>query len=419
MRILLMMTKNWTDEWDRERFQNLSDWINLYIGNTGNLMWMNGARFICQLPENSFDFYDWFAMNEREKEYKEQICREYDAVVFPTANALQEDMRFLCAINDLIRGITIPIFFLGIGLTLTKGGTVNSLYEIIKEPFLELIHIVEKSGGAFGVRGYLTKELFDLAGAGELATVIGCPSMYQNGILKITEEKVREEEFRVALNGKAGDFKRPVFRSAFKDDKTVYICQDQFGKTLCSEYPGLSALMKQFGYWATRALAGDQIRYFYRLDKWYRYVKNSVDFSFGLRIHGNLISLLAEKPACVYLPERADLRVSELAEYFAVPTYTDSRNTKNLYEVYRETDYSAFNKKFMENFERYETFLKNHGLVKVLPREKTWLEANNDGAFEKENKGREEGYIFDFEQVHNDFESMGMVKHILYRNKFH
>lgn len=240
-----MLTGNWTDTEAMKNAQDISAWIDNYIGNTGNLMFMNAARFIAGLPGNSYEFYDWYKMNGDADAYKDEINETYDCVLYPMANVLQSNTAYLENVMKLIKGITIPVFVLGIGLTLDEGVTIQELFQYIQQPVQEFLDIVGKSGGAIGCRGYITKELLDKAGAGELVTATGCPSMYQSGILHISEERVPEESFRVALNGRVQDFTDRVYRKALEDKKAVYICQDQYGKAFYGKKMFLRELISQ------------------------------------------------------------------------------------------------------------------------------------------------------------------------------
>lgn len=368
MKCLIMLTGNWTDTEAMKKAPDISAWIDNYIGNTGNLMFMNAARFIAGLPGNSYEFYDWYKMNGDADAYKKEINENYDCVLYPMANVLQGNTQYLQNVIRLIKGITIPVFVLGIGITLDEGVTVHELFQDIQQPVQEFLDIVGKSGGAIGCRGYMTKELLDKAGAGELVTATGCPSLYQNGILHISEDRVPEESFRVALNGRVQDFTDRVYRKAFEDKKAVYICQDQYGKAFYGKKMSLRELISQYGYIGTEIFINDRVKYFPDLRVWQQYISSHVDFSFGTRIHGNLITLLAGKPACVYLRKgNTDLRVKELADFFAVPVVKDMKKRETLYQLYTESDYSTFNRTFETNFRNFEEFLKKHGLCESLP----------------------------------------------------
>ena len=152
--------------------------------------------------ERCFGMDEFPTREELIERYKKEINENYDCVLYPMANVLQGNPQYLQNVIRLIKGITIPVFVLGIGITLDEGVTIQELFQYIQQPVQEFLDIVGKSGGAIGCRGYMTKELLDKAGAGELVTATGCPSLYQNGILHISEDRVPEESFRVALNGR-------------------------------------------------------------------------------------------------------------------------------------------------------------------------------------------------------------------------
>lgn len=401
-----MLTSNWTDTEAMKNAQDISAWIDNYIGNTGNLMFMNAARFIAGLPGNSYEFYDWYKMNGDADAYKKEINENYDCVLYPMANVLQGNTQYLQNVIRLIKGITIPVFVLGIGITLDEGVTVHELFQDIQQPVQEFLDIVGKSGGAIGCRGYMTKELLDKAGAGELVTATGCPSLYQNGILHISEDRVPEESFRVALNGRVQDFTDRVYRKVLEDKKAVYICQDQYGKALYGAVTAFPELIQKYGYFGVKLLAEGRVRYFANLQEWYRYIEKNVDFMFGTRIHGNLISLLAGKPACVYIHKgNYDLRVRELAEFYAVPIVTDEKKA-TLYEIYREQDYTEFNRQFEKNFRNFEEFLKCFHLCEKLP------ETQNEGFRQQADVCPP--YRVDYEKLQKELDSLGKVKRFLY-----
>ena len=65
------------------------------------------------------------------------------------------------------------------------------------------IETVYRSGGDFALRGYFTAEFFEKLGFHDL-NVVGCPSLFQLGNqLKVSDDKVAKEQFKVAVNGNA------------------------------------------------------------------------------------------------------------------------------------------------------------------------------------------------------------------------
>lgn len=369
MKCLIMLTKNWTDMQSLKDAEDVCAWMDNYIGNTGNLMFMNAARFLATLPGNTCDFYNWYKMHENPDQYKEEINEEYDCVLYPMANVLQSNTQYLEDILTRIRGIHIPVFILGIGITLEENDTIEHLAGQIRQPASELIHIVEKSGGAIACRGYLTKELFDRLGAKDIVFATGCPSLYQNGILHISNEKKEQADFHPGLNGRVQDFQEAVFQNSFTRFGADYICQDQYSRALYQPKLSFTELLEKYGYTGVKLLMQKKVHYFADLTEWYTYIHNNIDFMFGTRIHGNLIALLAGKPACVFLRNgHTDLRVKELADFYAVPTVQKLTGKQNLYDIYMDMDYTKFNERFVQNFENFRTFCVSHSICQDIPR---------------------------------------------------
>lgn len=363
-RILIMQTKNWSEELKADEQRSLAEKISIYIGNTGNLMFLNGCKYIASTSGNICDFYDWYKMRDDASRYKEEINENYDAVICPMANILQGNVDFIWDIINLLKGISIPIYCLGIGISNSENSKINELCTLIQEPVLELIRIVDASGGKFACRGYITQEvLAKIGGTGSEGSVVvtGCPSMYQNGLLHI--DKKEKTQLKVAVNGGNKNFKERFIRDFFKSESTVYIDQDEYCRALYGDDVELSTLMKR-SYFGTRLLSEGRIKLFYYLPAWYSYIKNNVDFVFGSRIHGNLVALLAGKPAMVYLPPNADLRVKELAEFFEVPV--TRKSNKDMYALYEEADYTLFNKNFEKKFNDFERFLVENNICSGL-----------------------------------------------------
>ncbi|MDE5802950.1 MAG: polysaccharide pyruvyl transferase family protein [Lachnospiraceae bacterium] len=376
MKILIMATANWQNIDESKNVQNKSfaEIIDLYIGNTGNLMFTNGCKYISGLAENTYEFYDWYKMNDDSEKYKNEINETFDLVIYPLANILQENAAFIKNVIALLKGIKIPIYCMGIGISCNSYENLKSLCNYIKEPLLELITIVDKSGGKFACRGYITKEVLERIWGSESNGKVfatGCPSMYQNGLLRIEKPAVAKEDLRVAVNGKVRDFHDGILRQAFEKYKATYICQDEYCHVLYGEeIKGIEELINTYSFYGVNLLSSKRVKLFYQLPVWYQWVSDNVDFMFGSRIHGNLIALLAGKPAMVYLPpKRSDLRVQELAEFFAIPVMPE-KTKKDLYEIYEETDYTAFNSNFEVKFNEFEKFLRDAGICSRLESEK-------------------------------------------------
>ncbi len=160
-------------------------------------------------------------------------------------------------------------------------------------------------------------------------------------------------------------------------------------------------------YFGTKLLSEKRIKLFYQLPSWYQYISANVDFMFGTRIHGNLIALLAGKPAVVYLPSNADLRVCELADFFGVPTVRELK--RNLADIYAEADYTKFNIKHKENFERFEQFLMDNNICDGLPRGKNEVLEENRNSLQPE--------TLDYEKLNREMKQMNLVTKEIHKLK--
>ena len=115
-----------------------------------------------------------------------------------------------------------------------------------------------------------------------------------------------------------------------------------------------------------RALANNKIKLFGDTQQWMSYfIINHINFSFGSRIHGSIMPILSGVPALCYTK---DARTREMVEFFDIPSLMPKENgpKRDLYELYCETDYSAFNKGFAEKYDNFESFLQKCGLVKRI-----------------------------------------------------
>lgn len=132
-------------------------------------------------------------------------------------------------------------------------------------------------------------------------------------------------------------------------------------------------LVRRGDYDYVKALADNRIKLFADTQQWMNYyVQNNVDFSFGSRIHGSIMPILSGVPAMCYT---MDARTREMVEFFDIPHINsfDSPGNKSLYEWYLEADYSKFNSRFSERFDRFEEFLKNCGLVQRINQDNIFM----------------------------------------------
>ena len=106
------------------------------------------------------------------------------------------------------------------------------------------------------------------------------------------------------------------------------------------------------------------------------FVREKISFSFGSRIHGNIMALLSGVPAVVV---GFDSRTREMAEFYDIPCIQsfDDIKPKNLYALYESLDYSKFNNSFEKKYDSFENFLIKCGIVNKINTSNKYLNKYN------------------------------------------
>lgn len=319
--------------------------------NLGNRLWFQGLVSEISGDENKITYF-------REDMSKDYINETFDLIVAPMANVFHVAFSGLLQhLAERFRGIRIPVYVIACGVQADSYAGLGDLCSAISPSAREFMKSVYDTGGEFALRGYFTKEFFDRMGFSS-AVVTGCPSLYQLGRnLRISEEKVSYEEFRPLINGDANDYlplAKPFPDAEFFDqERFFHILHDP------CYVRSLRDLVHQYGYETTRWLLSGKVKMIPNMNDWWNYLQNSgFHFSYGSRIHGSIMPILAGIPAAM---DPQDARTQEMAEFFEIPIV--GRKSRSLYDIYLEADYSAFNKNFAKKFNAYEHFLVSHGIV--------------------------------------------------------
>lgn len=347
---------------------NYKDAINSLGGNSGNLLFFNAIQYFLEQAKTEFDvncsLSNFFTKEANEK---------YSCFIVSCANWINSNSKNLLInlANDL-KNITKPVFFIGLG---AQSNTLNN-YNFIQPIQNELsvfIKAVLDTGGGFGLRGEYTANLFRSLGFNEGYSVIGCPSLYQNGNkIEISNTKVEYEDFKPLFNGKM--YLKQESAEIYKFHKdSEYVCQDDLFKFLF--YPKeLTKFEKRsilaFSDEVINLLITKRLQLFPELTQWISYL-NSKGFNFllGNRFHGNVVGILNEIPSLIHI---FDSRTSELADFFRIPTVHDFNlsNSKTVYDLYCNTDYTSFNENFHNRFEDFNKFVSKNNLPLSVPKEK-------------------------------------------------
>ena len=332
--------------------------------NSGNNLWFQGLVSTLLTPESHVEFLT----RDMSVEY---INDHFDAVVKPHANVFAP--RFVGIMEDHVRawkGLKIPMYIVACGAQADSYDRLDELAERIRTPACRFMDSVYATGGEFALRGHFTKAFFDRLGY-PTAEVTGCPSLYQCGRdLRIHVEKVPRAAFRPVVNGRL-DLVEPLLR---EDGAVPFIDQGDFLRLLHdpafrNEHDlgvrDMVGLLEHHGAVALRMMRAGRVHHFHAMPEWRNFLMDHrFSFSFGSRMHGNIMAILAGIPAVICA---CDARTRELAEFHGIPLVPKGVYDRDrLYELYARTDYGAFNRGFAARYDRYEDFLVRHRLAERI-----------------------------------------------------
>lgn len=346
--------------------------------NFANKLWLQGLVSEISTAENHIEYMT----KPMDSQY---INNHFDSIIFPSANIFSPDYcEAMERLADEFSEIRIPILVISCGVQAKSYAALDELIHQIKRPACRFIDAVYRTGGEFSLRGYFTKEFFDKLGFSN-AVVTGCPSLYQNGReLSIVKKEIEKEQLKPIINGQNYMFSTKFYYQIFQEYKdAIFIDQDHFGQYLYDadtdifdnmDLKKMVSLVKKESYLALELLSSGRIQYFIDMPNWREYIKKEgYNFSFGGRIHGNIMSLLSGIPSVVYV---CDSRTREMAEFFDIPI-VEPNNKKSLYEIYCDCDFSKFNQTFKGKYDFYKEFLINHNLIDDKMNDKNIFFQNN------------------------------------------
>jgi hypothetical protein len=269
-------------------------------------------------------------------------------------------------------GVKVPTFMIGLGAQADSYGSFDFLHSFAAEAKAFIAALLE-TGGGFGLRGPFTGACFDVLGFAGHYTVTGCPSLYQRGRgLRVDEARASLGAFKPLLNGRAELQSAPLL-AALEASDGAFVCQDEMIGPL-KFFSGLTPPQRR-GL-LTRPepmlalMAGGRVRVFADLERWTDFIlAGGYNFSYGGRIHGNVIPVLAGVPAVI---AAGDSRTREIAEVFALPMARGAapRDLAGLHDLYQGADFGPFHRAFPQRCDDFEAFLARHNLPMALPETK-------------------------------------------------
>ncbi|MDG4794678.1 polysaccharide pyruvyl transferase family protein [Micromonospora sp. WMMD1082] len=343
--------------------------------NVGNLVFTEAVHKLISVPgtevvSNSF-------LSERpgvDQAYVNRVNEEYDLFVVPLANAFR--LSFLDNLKRLtwvIERLRIPVVVIGVGVA----GGAGSLDNPFPPPTDELrvavrrfVSAVLDKSASIGVRGEFTRAyLAELGFGDDVVDAVGCPSLFRDGpnlqVTKRVAEITSESRFTINISPYVKLMDRVATRHAKRYPNMVYVPQgdEVLELLLWGTHPDnvRRGLPHHTGHQLYRE---DRIRFFVDTSTWMRYLAEQ-EFSFGTRIHGNIVALSAGTPAHVLAH---DSRTLELAGYHEIPhsLVPDVSPTVDAAELYAQADYTAFNAGQAPRWDRFARFLERNGIEHVF-----------------------------------------------------
>lgn len=329
--------------------------------NVGNRLWLQGIVSAIDTKQNEYSYLTKDMTSE-------MINSSFDFIVLPMANIFNEKFsESLKNLAETFAKIHIPVYVIACGAQADNYDQLDDLVNQIGELSKKFISAIYATGGEFALRGYFTKEFFERLGFTS-AVVTGCPSLYQFGRnFQLNIPKAKKDFSKPIFNGKVAILEQ-LFNAY---PQSVLMDQDVMLHQLMEEKADGPTLHDAFSFfcnfdaYSADLLAQDRICLIPDMYNWRTFLKEQqFDFSFGSRIHGNIMAVLSGIPAVVVA---IDTRTMEMADFFKIPHIV--HQTGNVYtkaeleSIYASMDYTQFNECYAENFDRYAAFLVDHGIV--------------------------------------------------------
>ena len=339
---------------------------NRIATNSGNLMFMEAAHKILSAPgvevvADRLAVWPWNAA---------RINADYDAYVIPLANAFRPSFEVgLIQLTRVIERLRIPVVILGVGAQGTVDYDTQRLKPIERSVRAFMRAALDRAP-SIGVRGELTRDYLQGLGFRDVE-VIGCPSMFVWGENLHVEKRVPvlERDSRVSLNVSpyVNAMGTVVTASVERYPNLTYVPQDLETLQLLvwGESAKAAAEQSAVPVHGSHPLFSEGRARFY-VDPW-PWIQDlrEVDFSFGTRIHGNIVALLAGTPAYVFAH---DSRTLELARYFGIPhrAMRDVPADVDPADLYAEADFTALNDGHPARLATFLDYLSRNGLDHIF-----------------------------------------------------
>lgn len=338
--------------------------------NTGNMMFATALQKVLGPTEGC----DWGATLEAFD--PRAVAEKHDCIVIAAANWLQPRLDF-GPLATKIEETGLPCFVIGIG---AQAGSFNSAPELL-DGTKRFLKVVSERSTEIAVRGPFTAEVLESHGITNVC-VSGCPSLLMASHAPIS--KISTPIRKIAIAGSRGLPNERIFASK----TATQLLSRRFSKMLLTddvefiaqaELPEIEIALSDARYDGIRpewldfieryyeapiadvapALA-KKMKVFFNMDDWIDHLR-TVDFVFGTRLHGTIVSLIAGTPALMIVH---DSRTREMAEIMNIPAIAAKEidGPIDYQSLYDSIDLDRFIRRLPEYVDRYISFFDCNGL---------------------------------------------------------
>jgi hypothetical protein len=341
---------------------------NVFASNSGNMLFTQATHQLLSVPGTEV-VADGYVVdrNDLGPETIAKINAEFDAYVIPLANAFRPAFqRQLRRLTNVIRQLDIPVVIVGVGAQTNSRAT--ELPEEIRGTVSDFVGAVLDKSAKVGVRGDITRRCLAALGFGdEHVEVIGCPSLYAPGrdltVVKSDHGLSADSPIAANLTLSQVNAAKIINRAVDRYPGMVYIPQTiNELRMLLWGVPLPQPLDDSMPATLDHPLYRQgRVRFFLDPIRWHEFLAER-QFAFGTRIHGNIAALSVGTPAYLLA---FDSRTTELADYHAIPYASAHRISPDTdpAELYDRADFTEFNARHPENFDRFAGFLDKNGLT--------------------------------------------------------
>lgn len=343
--------------------------------NVGNFVYSDAMHRIISTPStdvlpNGF-LGERFGVTSR---YIDSVNADFDRFVIPLANAFRVSfLGSLYRLAQTVKRLKIPVTVVGVGVAGGAGSLQRPVEEVpseLKSAVKKFVNAVLDRSASIGVRGENTRRFLRNLGYGDdVIDVIGCPSLFRNGLEQRIDKRVPaigpESKLSINVTPYVPYMGPCSLHHAARYPNLTYIPQDLATmRTMAwGANPGSFAedMPTHTGHPFYRE---DRMLFFADSRSWIDHLK-TVEFSFGTRIHGNIAALMAKTPAVVLVH---DTRTQELVDYHEIPhrRVPDLPPGIDAAQLYEEADFTRFNAAHKEKFETFTKFLDRNGVDHIF-----------------------------------------------------